>query len=147
MLRAPTPSAASGLQGAGLLLGLLLGLGPPACRCSDSPEDSADEGLLDESLCAQKGTVYIADEVRTKGTLSKLRAVHGGCEPCPKTLPRGAPTGARCQAYQACSTHCCSCPASGRSFSVAACIAGSCADTTSACDAALRQFGTELCGK
>jgi hypothetical protein len=122
-------------------LWLTLGFGPPACLCSDS----ADPIQREQSLCAQKGTVYIADEVRAGGTLRKLRAVHGGCDPCPKTLELGAPTGARCQAYQACSSHCCRCPAGDRRFTVAACIGGSCADSPSACEAALEQFGTELC--
>ncbi len=119
------------------------GFGPSACRCSDEGNARADQ----KSLCAQRGTVYMADRVEVKGTLVQLRAVHGGCEACPGHLTPGAPPGARCELHRVCAEVCCVCPETGGAFSVAACIGGSCAARSAACDAALGQFGTALCSR
>jgi hypothetical protein len=128
-----------------LVPGLLaLALGPPACRCSERERDSPRSG--EAGICLQKGTVYVADHIASSEEPQHLRAVHGGCEPCPEALGSGAPVAAPCQSHLVCAEACCRCPNRTRNFTVAACIAGSCAPANAACSVALERYGAELCG-
>jgi hypothetical protein len=61
---------------------------------------------------------------------------------CNQTFP-GAPAGAQCRGALQCTAVCCNC-GNGRSFEVAACIAGRCADMASACTC-LHDFAGPTC--
>ena len=118
-----------------------LALGPPACRC----DDAGDAPRPGASACAERGTVYVSDRATKLASPSQVRAVHGGCEGCAQALRRGAPAAARCRAYQVCAEHCCRCPESERWFVAQACVEHACARPELACQAALAEFGRELC--
>lgn len=88
----------------------------------------------------------MADRVPGDAALS-LKATHGGCEPCPAALGKGAPPGSACSLHRVCQEVCCRCPESKRVFQVAACVEGRCAEEGVACERALGKFGEELCGR
>lgn len=119
-----------------------LGLGPAACRCADRPDPVGPAPIA----CEQKGTVYLADKVRVGSHEVSVRAVHGGCAPCPASLAKGAGAGNKCSLHRVCAERCCACPGRHRSFTATACNGGACASEAVACETALARFGTELCG-
>lgn len=112
-----------------------------ACRCADRPDP--DGPTL---ACEQKGTVYLADKVRVGTREVSVRAVHGGCAPCPEVLAKGAAAGDKCSLHRVCAESCCPCPDRGRFFTASACNGGACATGAVACQTALARFGAELCG-
>jgi hypothetical protein len=118
----------------------LAGLAAPACRSTDGGADGAPQGH-----CADRGTVYVEGGAARGDPGVRLRATHGGCEPCPKDLKKGAPVGSRCAAPSVCGEVCCECPGSRRSFTVAACVDGTCASRDAACRAGLSRFSSRLC--
>jgi len=119
----------------------VLGFGPAACRCADRP------GRGEPALaCEQKGTVYLADKVRMGAHEVSVRAVHGGCAPCPETLAKGAGAGDKCSLHRVCAESCCACPGGRRFFTASACRDGECASEAVVCQTALTRFGAELCG-
>ena len=115
------------------------GFGPAACRCADRPDSGP------ELACEQKGTVYLADKVRAGAGEVSVRAVHGGCAPCP-ALAKGARAGDKCALHRVCAESCCACPGRRRFFTATACTAGECATEAVACQTALSRFGPDLCG-
>ena len=119
-----------------LAVGLLIVLGPMACRSEHS-------GPSSRRHCDDQGTVYVADQV--PGSV-RLRAVHLGCDACPK-LERRSKAGSVCRASSVCSEVCCACPGGERKFVVSACVEGACASQTVSCEKALQQFGKKLCGE
>lgn len=119
----------------------VLGFGPVACRCGDR---SGPGGPA--LACEQKGTVYLADKVRVGSRDVSVRAVHGGCAPCPQTLARGAGAGDKCSLHRVCAESCCTCPGGRRYFTATACNGGECATPVVACQTALARFGADLCG-
>ena len=119
----------------------VLGFGPVACRCADRP-GSGGPGLA----CEQEGTVYQADKVRVGARDVSVRAVHGGCAPCPNDLAKGARAGDKCSLHRVCAERCCACPGSRRFFTASACNGAQCATEAVACETALARFGPELCG-
>jgi len=120
----------------------VLGFGPAACRCSDR---SGPGGPA--VACEQKGTVYLVDRAQSGSSTISVRAVHGGCSPCPKRMGKGATAGDKCSLHRVCAEQCCACPGRRRFFTAAACNDDACATADLTCQTALDRFGAELCGE
>ena len=119
----------------------VLAFGPSACRCSDRAGPGGPA-----LACEQKGTVYLVDSALSGSSTISVRAVHGGCAPCPK-LGKGAVAGDKCSLHRVCAEQCCACPGRQRFFTGAACNDGACASTELTCQTALDRFGSNLCGE
>ena len=120
----------------------VLGFGPAACRCSDRAGPGGPA-----VACEQKGTVYLVDRVQSGASSISVRAVHGGCAPCPNQLGKGAAAGDKCSLHRVCAEQCYSCPERQRFFTATACNDSECASAELTCQTALSRFGADLCGE
>ena len=120
----------------------VLAFGPSACRCSDRAGPGGPA-----LVCEQKGTVYLVDSALSGSSTISVRAVHGGCVPCPNRMSKGAAAGDQCSLHRVCAEQCCACPGRQRFFTATACNDRACATPELTCQTALSRFGADLCGE
>ncbi|HLV21454.1 MAG TPA: hypothetical protein VKZ49_11245 [Polyangiaceae bacterium] len=94
--------------------------------------------------CAFAGMSHVAER-RVSGKRVQSELVRAGCAECPKKLGRAAPAGAPCQAASVCSQHCCACPSGPARYLARACVDGTCADPSAACQVALEPGPVNPC--